>query len=280
MAAAGMAWLWVPQRLSHRAVLLPMAAPLPQIDHWLEYTFPTVRPGLAQHLTLKSSLPACLKGLAPASGHALCTAAVWLTPCCYFDTAATAAAEGEGHPRQRQLPALPWPDPGDPRLLPVQLCTPQPHLLAVLSFGLHWSAAPAGLACCLVHLPARLTACSPKLPGQPCTLPADLPACLPRLRPALLPSLSAQQKWFLLEFLGDDSEIDISCQSSGGGQGAPHGHHQQQHHHHHPEFSEFSWQPLEALPGGVVDFKQGVYRQVARHFAPEIARRVAALQVR
>jgi hypothetical protein len=93
-----------------------------------------------------------------------------------------------------------------------------------------------------------------------------MPCSLPVPPARLCPCLSAcQQKWFLLEFLGDDSEIDISCQSPGHHAGG-----------HHPEFSAFSWQPLESLPGGVVDFKQGVYRQVARHFAPEIARRVSA----
>jgi 8-oxo-dGTP pyrophosphatase MutT (NUDIX family) len=63
------------------------------------------------------------------------------------------------------------------------------------------------------------------------------------------------QKWYLLEYLGDELEIDLSC-------------------HGHPEFSEYSWLPLESLPAGVVDFKRGVYQEVARHFAPEIARRV------
>ena len=64
------------------------------------------------------------------------------------------------------------------------------------------------------------------------------------------------QKWYLIEFLGDDGEIDLS-------------------HHGHPEFSEYAWLPLGELPQGVVDFKRGVYTQVACHFAPEIARRVA-----
>ncbi|KAL4424880.1 hypothetical protein ABPG77_002103 [Micractinium sp. CCAP 211/92] len=65
------------------------------------------------------------------------------------------------------------------------------------------------------------------------------------------------QKWFLLEFLGDDSEIDLSC-------------------HGHPEFSEYTWAPLDALPDSVVDFKRPVYAQVARHFGPEIERRCSA----
>jgi putative (di)nucleoside polyphosphate hydrolase len=66
------------------------------------------------------------------------------------------------------------------------------------------------------------------------------------------------QKWFLFEYTGDESEIDLSC-------------------HGHPEFSEYSWQRLEGLPEGVVDFKRGVYCQVAAYFGPEIARRVATL---
>lgn len=65
------------------------------------------------------------------------------------------------------------------------------------------------------------------------------------------------QKWFLLEFSGSDSEIDIAGCS-------------------HPEFSEYGWRPLESLPHGVVHFKHGVYQQVAAHFAPEIARRCGA----
>jgi hypothetical protein len=71
------------------------------------------------------------------------------------------------------------------------------------------------------------------------------------------PCCSKLQKWYLLEYVGDESEIDLAC-------------------HGHPEFSEFAWMPLERLPEGVVEFKQEVYQQVARHFAPEIARRVAA----
>ncbi|KAI3437744.1 hypothetical protein D9Q98_000192 [Chlorella vulgaris] len=84
----------------------------------------------------------------------------------------------------------------------------------------------------------------------PTKVKAQLPGSFLRYR-------GQAQKWYLLEYVGDESEIDLAC-------------------HGHPEFSEFAWMPLELLPAGVVEFKQEVYQQVARHFAPEIARRVAA----
>jgi putative (di)nucleoside polyphosphate hydrolase len=61
------------------------------------------------------------------------------------------------------------------------------------------------------------------------------------------------QKWMLLHFHGNDDEIDISC-------------------HGIPEFSEWRWMNLEDLPHSVVDFKKGVYKAVAGHFAPHIRR--------
>ena len=67
------------------------------------------------------------------------------------------------------------------------------------------------------------------------------------------------QKWYLIEYEGDDdSEIDL-----GGAAVAA-------------EFSEYAWTPLSQLPEEVVEFKRDVYRQVARHFGPEIQRRCAA----
>lgn len=59
------------------------------------------------------------------------------------------------------------------------------------------------------------------------------------------------QKWLLLHFHGDDGEIDISC-------------------HGTPEFSEWKWVRLQELPDNVVEFKKGVYQEVARHFCPRI----------
>lgn len=60
------------------------------------------------------------------------------------------------------------------------------------------------------------------------------------------------QKWFLLEFHGHENEIDLSC-------------------HGFPEFSEYTWLPLEAIPHHVVDFKRHVYHEVSRHFVPRIS---------
>ncbi len=60
------------------------------------------------------------------------------------------------------------------------------------------------------------------------------------------------QKWLLLEFTGADAEVDLAA----GGQ---------------PEFSEWSWKPLDELPRSVVAFKRGVYASVARAFCPRIA---------
>jgi putative (di)nucleoside polyphosphate hydrolase len=60
------------------------------------------------------------------------------------------------------------------------------------------------------------------------------------------------QKWFLLEFHGADGEVDLmGCHGS-------------------PEFSEWQWMPLNDLPHRVVEFKQAVYHEVARHFGPRI----------
>lgn len=38
----------------------------------------------------------------------------------------------------------------------------------------------------------------------------------------------------------------------------------------HCEFSDWRWMPLEELPASVIDFKRGVYQQVADEFAPRI----------
>lgn len=83
----------------------------------------------------------------------------------------------------------------------------------------------------------------------------------------MVPSHLRAQKWFLLHFHGDDSEINLEACI-----GYPNGHG----HHTHAEFTEWAWRPLESLPGGVVPFKKCVYAQVARHFGPEIQRRLAA----
>lgn len=61
------------------------------------------------------------------------------------------------------------------------------------------------------------------------------------------------QKWLLLQFTGNDNEINIACDGHGP-----------------PEFSEWRWMQLEELPQSVVEFKRGVYDSVACHFAPRI----------
>lgn len=58
---------------------------------------------------------------------------------------------------------------------------------------------------------------------------------------------------FLAHFFGDDSEIDLT-------------------HGGKPEFTEYTWLPMEQLPQEVVHFKRGVYEQVAREFSPRITR--------
>ncbi len=61
------------------------------------------------------------------------------------------------------------------------------------------------------------------------------------------------QKWFLLRFLGEESEIDIHSPAGGA---------------HPPEFEAWRWERLEALPELVVPFKRKVYEEVVAAFAP------------
>jgi putative (di)nucleoside polyphosphate hydrolase len=64
------------------------------------------------------------------------------------------------------------------------------------------------------------------------------------------------QKWFLMRFEGEDSEIDIERPAGGA---------------HAPEFDAWRWERLEALPSLVVPFKRRVYEDVVAAFA-ELAR--------
>jgi putative (di)nucleoside polyphosphate hydrolase len=59
------------------------------------------------------------------------------------------------------------------------------------------------------------------------------------------------QKWFAFRFDGDDSEIDVL--HPGGGA-------------HKPEFVEWRWERLEALPELIIPFKRGVYERVVAGF--------------
>ncbi len=74
------------------------------------------------------------------------------------------------------------------------------------------------------------------------------------LPPDLVPSLwggryrGQKQLWYLMRFLGDDSQIDIRTR--------------------HPEFSRWRWMPQEELLERIVPFKRDVYRKVFEIFRP------------
>jgi len=55
-----------------------------------------------------------------------------------------------------------------------------------------------------------------------------------------------RQKWFALRFTGQDSEIDLTA--------------------HDPEFSDFQWVSLDALPALIVPFKRETYKAVIAAF--------------
>ena len=54
------------------------------------------------------------------------------------------------------------------------------------------------------------------------------------------------QKWFLLQFEGTDSDINIQTE--------------------HPEFSEWKWTEANQLPDLIVPFKKQLYEQLVREF--------------
>lgn len=60
------------------------------------------------------------------------------------------------------------------------------------------------------------------------------------------------QKWFAFRLDGPDSEIDILNPAGD----------------HKAEFDSWRWARLEETPGLIIPFKQAVYREVARLFAP------------
>ena len=60
-----------------------------------------------------------------------------------------------------------------------------------------------------------------------------------------------RQKWFLMRFLGDDGEIDISRDP--------------------PEFSAWRWIGAEEMIAAIVPFKRDIYRQVVGQFRPWLA---------
>ncbi|WP_299735190.1 RNA pyrophosphohydrolase [uncultured Roseobacter sp.] len=56
-----------------------------------------------------------------------------------------------------------------------------------------------------------------------------------------------KQKWFLMRFEGEDSQINIATE--------------------HPEFSEWRWLPAHALVDNIVPFKRDVYAAVMDEFS-------------
>ena len=55
-----------------------------------------------------------------------------------------------------------------------------------------------------------------------------------------------EQKWYVMRFLGRDSDIDIAQE--------------------HPEFSEWQWVPVQQLPSLIVPFKKELYQQLVTEF--------------
>ena len=55
-----------------------------------------------------------------------------------------------------------------------------------------------------------------------------------------------EQKWFLMRFTGEDSQIDLATE--------------------HPEFTQWRWLPVDDLVDSIVPFKREVYEQVVAAF--------------
>jgi putative (di)nucleoside polyphosphate hydrolase len=72
------------------------------------------------------------------------------------------------------------------------------------------------------------------------------------LPPALVPQLwdgqyrGQKQKWFALRFLGSDSDINIETET--------------------PEFIEWKWVDMHALPELIVPFKRELYLRIVKEF--------------
>jgi len=57
-----------------------------------------------------------------------------------------------------------------------------------------------------------------------------------------------KQKWFLLRFTGQDSDINIATE--------------------HPEFLEWKWVGMNTLPDIIVPFKRELYAKLVEEFSP------------
>ena len=88
---------------------------------------------------------------------------------------------------------------------------------------------------------------------------AEAPGWLTYDLPGAIPNEACQgrwrgqaQRWFAFRFTGPDDEIDILTPPDG----------------HKAEFDAWRWARLDETPELIIPFKQGVYREVVRHFAP------------
>ncbi len=80
-------------------------------------------------------------------------------------------------------------------------------------------------------------------------IPYDLPHHLvPRLWKGRY--RGQKQKWFLMQFTGDDATINIKTKE--------------------PEFSEWAWLPADKLLDAIVPFKRDTYERVIREFQAKV----------
>ena len=62
-----------------------------------------------------------------------------------------------------------------------------------------------------------------------------------------------KQKWFVLRFLGKDSDIDLNTR--------------------HPEFRDWKWVPFEQVPDLIVPFKRALYQELVATFG-DVVRKI------
>ena len=91
------------------------------------------------------------------------------------------------------------------------------------------------------------------VPAQKVQILAETPGWIPYELPAdLIPQLwgdkyrGQEQKWFLMRFLGEDSDVNIDTDE--------------------PEFSAWKWIAPADLPEAIVSLKRDVYRSVLAAF--------------
>ena len=96
------------------------------------------------------------------------------------------------------------------------------------------------------------------VPAQKVQILAETPGWIPYELPAdLIPHLwggkyrGQQQKWFLMRFLGEDSDVNIDTDE--------------------PEFSDWKWIAPAELPEAIVPFKRDVYRSVLTTFKEHLS---------